>query len=76
MNYLGHPGGVHPHATNSACIQVFINSFPKSAEFISAYVDTKLRKSVSSASDALGEASLDDILQIFRYIPRPTTPAA
>ena len=50
-------------------MQVFINSFPKSAEFISAYVDTKLRRSVSSASDTLGEASLDEILQIFRCAP-------
>lgn len=54
---------------SSDAMQVFINSFPKSAEYISAYVDTKLRKSVSSASDTLGDASLDDILQIFRYLP-------
>jgi len=48
-------------------MQSFVNSFPRSAEYISLYIDQKLRRSLSSATDALTDATLNEILQIFRY---------
>lgn len=50
-------------------MQSFVNSFPRSAEYISLYIDHKLRRSLSVASDALTDVTLNEILQIFRCDP-------
>lgn len=53
----------------AVCMQSFVNSFPRSAEYISLYIDHKLRRSLSVASDALTDVTLNEILQIFRCDP-------
>lgn len=55
-------------------MQTFVNSFPRSAEYISLYIDQKLRRSLSSATDALTDATLNEILQIFRCGDPPFPP--
>eukprot|EP00892_Ulva_mutabilis_P012681 jgi/Ulvmu1/9786/UM056_0026.1 len=54
-------------AVNHA-FESFVNAFPRSAEYISLYIDQKLRRSLSSATDALADSTLNEILQIFRYL--------
>lgn len=46
--------------------KVFLNDFPRAAEFVSAHLDTALRKGLASASDEAADATLDAVLQIFR----------
>ena len=52
--------------SKSVRVQSFVNAFPRSAEYISLYIDHKLRRSLSSATDALADSTLNEILQIFR----------
>ena len=50
-------------------VQTFLNSFPRSPEYISLYIDGKLRKGFASLTDAQADDALDKVLQIFRCGP-------
>lgn len=50
-------------------MQSFLNSFPRSPEYISLYIDGKLRKGFASLSDTQADEALDKVLQIFRCAP-------
>jgi hypothetical protein len=56
-------------------LQSFLNAFPRSPEYISLYIDSKLRKELSTASDSQADEALDKVLQIFRCAPVDTSPA-
>jgi hypothetical protein len=47
-------------------VQAFLNSCPRSVEYVSLYIDNKLRKGLGTASDLQAEETLDQVLQIFR----------
>lgn len=54
-------------AVNEA-FERFINSFSKSAEYISLYVDKLLRKDFKTTSDDEIDTKLDSIMTLFRYL--------
>jgi cullin 3 len=49
-------------------VQAFLNAFPRSAEYVSLYIDGQLRKGLTSASDQQADDLLDKVLQIFRCV--------
>lgn len=55
-------------------MQSFLNSCPRSPEYVSLYVDSKLRKGLGSGSDAQADETLDSVLQIFRCVLVATPP--
>ncbi|KAF5769023.1 putative cullin [Helianthus annuus] len=54
-------------ALNSS-FEYFINSNPRLPEFISLFVDDRLRKGLRGMSEADVEAVLDKVMMLFRYL--------
>ncbi|KAL8111967.1 cullin-3A [Apium graveolens] len=55
------------NALNSS-FEFFINLNPRSPEFISLYVDDKLRKGLKGVSEEDVEITLDKVMMLFRYL--------
>jgi cullin 3 len=55
------------HALNQA-FEFFINLNPKSPEFISLFIDEKLKKGLKGVSDEEIEVVLDKVMMLFRFI--------
>ena len=47
-------------------LQVFLNTFTRSPEYISLFLDSKLRKCMGTISDDEADETLDKVLQLFR----------
>jgi Cullin family len=47
-------------------VQSFLNAFPRSPEYMSLFIDGKLRKGMAAMSDAQADELLEKVLQIFR----------
>jgi cullin 3 len=47
-------------------MQSFLNAFPRSPEYMSLFIDGKLRKGLAAMSDAQSDELLEKVLQIFR----------
>lgn len=55
------------HTLNQA-FEYFINMNPRSPEFISLFIDEKLRKGLKGASEEEVEKTLDKVMMLFRFI--------
>jgi hypothetical protein len=55
---------IPPAATQS--FEVFINQQQRSPEFISLFIDDRLRKGLKGASEGEVEATLDKVMALFR----------
>eukprot|EP01123_Difflugia_compressa_P006943 TRINITY_DN1936_c0_g1_i1.p1 TRINITY_DN1936_c0_g1~~TRINITY_DN1936_c0_g1_i1.p1 ORF type:complete len:564 (-),score=89.63 TRINITY_DN1936_c0_g1_i1:299-1795(-) len=55
------------HALNQA-FEHFINLSPKSPEYISLFIDDKLRKGLKGVSEEEMEQTLDKVMMLFRFI--------
>ncbi|XVF03355.1 hypothetical protein REPUB_Repub04eG0253800 [Reevesia pubescens] len=55
------------NALNS--FEYFINLYPRSPEFISLFVDDKLRRGLKGVSEEDVEMILDKVMMLFRYLP-------
>lgn len=55
------------HTINQA-FEYFINLNPRSPEFISLFIDEKLKKGLKGVSEEEVEATLDKVMAIFRFI--------
>jgi len=54
--------------TVNQAFEHFINSSPKSPEYISLYIDEKLRKGLKGATDAEVETALERTMALFRHV--------
>lgn len=48
---------------------MFLNTFNRSPEYVSLFLDNKLRKGMASLSDNEADDTLDKALQLFRCVP-------
>jgi cullin 3 len=55
------------HALNNA-FEYFVNKNPRSPEYISLFIDSKLRKGAKGVSEEELEESLENAITLFRYI--------
>lgn len=56
------------HQAVNQAFEHFINASPKSPEYLSLYVDNKLRRGLKGATEAEVELSLERAMALFRYI--------
>jgi cullin 3 len=56
------------HSAVNQAFEHFINASPKSPEYLSLYVDNKLRRGLKGATEAEVELSLERAMALFRYI--------
>jgi cullin 3 len=56
------------HQAVNQAFEHFINASPKSPEYLSLYVDNKLRRGLKGATEAEVEQSLERAMALFRYI--------
>lgn len=57
------------HQLQRSRLQVFLNTFNRSPEYVSLFLDNKLRKGMASLSDNEADDTLDKALQLFRCVP-------
>lgn len=58
------PPACSPHAKS---FESFINQQQRSPEFISLFIDDRLRKGLKGASEGEVEATLDKVMALFRW---------
>lgn len=65
-SHLCHTSYAHGMGDRQGSVQTFLNAFNRSPEYISLYIDSKLKKGLAAASDSQADEALDKVLQIFR----------
>lgn len=58
----------HFHLTIRHAFDTFINNSDKTPEYLSLYIDEKLRKGLKGATDAEVDATLNRVITIFKYV--------